>query len=66
MEAEPYNDYNPSVHKGVLVGHTDAVWDIAVHSRSPTLLSCSSDGTCRLWNPQQDDPLLLTITAKQG
>ena len=40
------------IHHGILEGHTDAVWDLAVHSSSGSLLSCSADGTCRLWSRQ--------------
>ena len=45
--------YNPSVDKGSFKGHSDAVWDLAMHPRLGLLLSCSSDRTCQLWNRWQ-------------
>lgn len=30
------------------------------------LLSCSADGTCRLWNPELKSPLLCTYRAESG
>ena len=44
---------DPFVSQGALTGHTDAVWDLAMHPSMGLLLSCSADGTCRLWNKQQ-------------
>jgi striatin 1/3/4 len=35
------------------VGHTDAVWGLALHPSKGQLLSCSADGTVRLWQPTQ-------------
>ena len=57
---------DPTVHKGVLVGHTDSVWELVVHPKSATLLSCSADGTCRLWNKDSSNPLISTIAADAG
>lgn len=53
---DPYDAYDPDVLAHVLVGHTDAIWDLAVQAanganiRHPNLLSCSADGTVRLWS----------------
>lgn len=33
------------------MAHTDAVWGLAIHSTRVQLLSCSADGTVRLWSP---------------
>ena len=35
------------------MGHTDAVWDLALHPTTGYILSCSADGSCRLWNHRQ-------------
>ena len=44
---------DPFVSQGALTGHTDAVRELAMHPSMGLLLSCSADGTCRLWNRQQ-------------
>ena len=50
----------------VLAGHTNAVWDLAVHHQQNYLLSCSADGTCRIWNPTAKTPLVNTYPASKG
>ncbi|KAJ1774131.1 1,2-dihydroxy-3-keto-5-methylthiopentene dioxygenase [Coemansia sp. RSA 1843] len=35
---------------GELVGHTDAVWDLALNARASLLASVSADATCKLWS----------------
>ncbi|XP_036439043.1 striatin-like isoform X2 [Colossoma macropomum] len=47
---DPYDSYQPSVLRGALCGHTDAVWGLVHSSAHQRLLSCSADGTVRLWN----------------
>lgn len=49
-----------------LEGHTNAVWGLSVHSSKMQLLSCSADGTVRLWSPGQKPPLLQSYTAEEG
>lgn len=49
---------DPNTHHGVLAGHKDAVWDLGVHPTTGYLLSCSADGSCRLWNHHQVNPLV--------
>ena len=44
-----------------LVAHTDAVWGLSIHSSKMNLLSCSADGTVRLWSPSSKSPLLNTF-----
>lgn len=46
-----------------LVGHTDAIWGLSLHSHKLHLLSCSADGSVRLWNPQSKTPLLSAFTS---
>jgi len=59
-----FGSYDPSVAGETLVAHTDAVWDLAVQPETDRLLSCSADGTCRLWNPELKSPLLCTYKAE--
>uniref|UniRef100_A0A674ELD2 Striatin, calmodulin binding protein n=1 Tax=Salmo trutta TaxID=8032 RepID=A0A674ELD2_SALTR len=47
---DPYDSYEPSVLRGALLGHTDSVWGVVYSSAHQRLLSCSGDGTVRLWN----------------
>lgn len=47
----PYHDVR--ARQFALVGHTDAVWSLAAHPyyrNSPLLVSCSADGTAKIWN----------------
>ncbi|KAK7901967.1 hypothetical protein WMY93_018736 [Mugilogobius chulae] len=47
---DPYDSYDPSVLRGALSGHTDSVWGLVYSSAHQRLLSCSADGTVRLWD----------------
>ncbi|KAI5710277.1 hypothetical protein M8J75_007225 [Diaphorina citri] len=53
---DPYDSYDPGVHSGCLEGHTDAVWGLTIHSQCLQLLSCSADGTVKLWSPAAQSP----------
>uniref|UniRef100_A0A5F9D9U4 Striatin n=1 Tax=Oryctolagus cuniculus TaxID=9986 RepID=A0A5F9D9U4_RABIT len=55
---DPYDSYDPSVLRGPLLGHTDAVWGLAYSAAHQRLLSCSADGTLRLWNTAEAAPAL--------
>ncbi|XP_048125379.1 striatin-like isoform X2 [Alosa alosa] len=55
---DPYDSYEPSVLRGALCGHTDAVWGLVYSSAHQRLLSCSADGTVRLWNASNTSPAL--------
>lgn len=57
---------DPSVLSNSLLGHTDAVWGLSLHSQKLHLLSSSADGTVRLWNPQSKSPLLSIFTSEPG
>ncbi|XP_020732456.1 striatin-3 isoform X4 [Odocoileus virginianus] len=57
---DPYDTYEPNVLAGTLVGHTDAVWGLAYSGIKNQLLSCSADGTVRLWSPQEKLPCICT------
>ncbi len=47
---DPYDSFDPSVLVGALQGHRDAVWGLAHHAVRNQLLSCSADGTVKLWS----------------
>uniref|UniRef100_A0A8C3PDA2 Striatin n=1 Tax=Chrysemys picta bellii TaxID=8478 RepID=A0A8C3PDA2_CHRPI len=55
---DPYDSYDPSVLRGAFVGHTDAVWGLVYSGAHQRLLSCSSDGTVRLWKASEIAPAL--------
>ncbi|XP_048863466.1 striatin-like isoform X2 [Brienomyrus brachyistius] len=55
---DPYDSYEPSVLRGELCGHTDAVWGLVYSSAHHRLLSCAADGTVRLWNAADTSPAL--------
>ncbi|KAL0266514.1 UNVERIFIED_CONTAM: hypothetical protein PYX00_009027 [Menopon gallinae] len=61
---DPYDSYDPSVLTQSLSGHFDAVWGLSVHSTKPHLLSCSADGTVKLWAPHIKDTLLNTFESR--
>jgi len=48
---DPYDTYDASVMFNVLEGHKDAVWSLRYSSTRGQLLSCSADGTVKLWAP---------------
>ncbi|MEQ2178423.1 Striatin-3, partial [Goodea atripinnis] len=50
-----------SVLAGSLLGHTDAVWGLAYSGIKNRLLSCSADGTVKLWNPVEKEPCISTF-----
>uniref|UniRef100_A0A672M0X3 Striatin-3 n=1 Tax=Sinocyclocheilus grahami TaxID=75366 RepID=A0A672M0X3_SINGR len=54
---------DPSVLAGTLLGHSDAVWGLAYSGIKNRLLSCSADGTIKLWNPQEKSPCLSTFNS---
>ncbi|KAM3918633.1 striatin-3 isoform 2-T2 [Leptodactylus fuscus] len=62
---DPYDTYDPSVLAGTLVGHTDAVWSLAHSGVKDRLLSCSADGTVRLWNPPESVPCVGTYNGNK-
>ncbi|KAM7409010.1 hypothetical protein PAMA_002636 [Pampus argenteus] len=55
---DPYDSYDPSVLRGELCGHTDSVWGLVYSSTHQRLLSCSADGTVRLWDANSTSPAL--------
>ncbi|XP_077437863.1 striatin-like isoform X2 [Vanacampus margaritifer] len=55
---DPYDSYDSSVLRGELCGHTDSVWGLVYSSTHQRLLSCSADGTVRLWDANSTSPAL--------
>ncbi|XP_075883965.1 striatin-3 [Nelusetta ayraudi] len=58
---DPYDTYDPSVLAGSWTGHADAVWGLAYSGIKNRLLSCSADGTVKLWNPTEKNPCISTF-----
>lgn len=56
----------PSVLQGALYGHTDAVWGLVYSSAHQRLLSCSADGTLRLWDTTNTSPSLTVFNERGG
>jgi len=48
----------------VLEGHTDAVWQLVISGQK--LLSCSSDGSIRLWDSNLTQSLQSTFNSMFG
>ncbi|XP_069714479.1 striatin-3 isoform X5 [Phaenicophaeus curvirostris] len=62
---DPYDTYEPNVLAGTLVAHTDAVWGLSYSGVKNHLLSCSADGTIRLWNPPEKMPCICTYNGEK-
>ncbi|KAK2145167.1 hypothetical protein LSH36_697g00020 [Paralvinella palmiformis] len=62
---DPYDSFDPSVLQDTLDAHTNAVWGLSIHSSRMQLLSCSADGTIRLWSPGTKSPLLNTFRVEE-
>ncbi|KII88898.1 hypothetical protein PLICRDRAFT_40536 [Plicaturopsis crispa FD-325 SS-3] len=45
-----YAPYDETRARGELVGHTDAVWDLALVRDESTLVSCGAEGTVKVWD----------------
>uniref|UniRef100_A0A667XLK5 Striatin n=1 Tax=Myripristis murdjan TaxID=586833 RepID=A0A667XLK5_9TELE len=61
---DPYDSYEPTVLRGALCGHTDSVWGLVYSSAHHRLLSCSADGTVRLWNAADASPALAVFNER--
>lgn len=51
---DPYDQFDPEILYTTLHGHTNAVWGLSVLSSKQQLLSCSADGTIKLWVPHSE------------
>lgn len=45
-----YAPYDETRVRGELIGHTDAVWDLALVKDENTLVSCGAEGTVKVWD----------------
>jgi len=45
-----YAPYDETRARGELVGHTDAVWDLALVRDESTLISCGAEGKVKVWD----------------
>lgn len=45
-----YAPYDETCPRGELIGHTDAVWDLALVRDESTLISCGSEGVVKVWD----------------
>lgn len=57
---------DPSVLRGALSGHTDSVWGLVYSSAHQRLLSCSADGTVRLWDANTTSPALAVFNENKS
>ncbi|EMP32202.1 Striatin-3, partial [Chelonia mydas] len=64
-EPKPQGFSQPNVLAGTLIAHTDAVWGLAYSGIKNHLLSCSADGTIRLWNPPEKLPCICTYNGEK-
>lgn len=45
-----YAPYDETRARGELIGHTDAVWDLALAKDEGTLISCGAEGAVKVWD----------------
>lgn len=45
-----YAPYDHTAVRGELIGHTDAVWDLALVRDEGTLISCGAEGAVKVWD----------------
>jgi striatin 1/3/4 len=45
-----YAPYDDTRSRGELIGHSDAVWDLALVHDESTLISCGADGAVKVWD----------------
>ncbi|XP_061083741.1 striatin-like isoform X1 [Conger conger] len=64
-DIDPYDSYESSVLRGALCGHSDAVWSLVYSAPHQRLLSCSADGTVRLWDASNTEPALAIFNEDQ-
>jgi striatin 1/3/4 len=62
---DPYDSFDPGILSKTMSDHTDAVWGLSLHGQKTQLLSCSADGTVKLWDPSSKTPLLESFSSEQ-
>ncbi|XP_067830940.1 striatin-3-like [Heptranchias perlo] len=50
LNTDPYDTYDDTILSRTLNGHTNTVWGLAFSIPKNRLISCSADGTVRLWD----------------
>ncbi|XP_014251285.1 striatin-3 isoform X2 [Cimex lectularius] len=65
VNIDPYDSYESTVLRNKLIGHTDAVWRLVTNPHKQQLLSCSADGTLKVWSPESKTPLVQTYSSEQ-
>lgn len=61
---DPYDSFEPEVLSASLEGHSDAIWCISVNNTRQQLVSCSADGSVKLWSPNSKLALLNTFVSE--
>lgn len=56
---------DPDIQRGILEGHTDAIWDLVLNQSNGLLASASADGRCILWDPVNSSQVKC-ITSEEG
>ncbi|KAL8279921.1 hypothetical protein RQP46_007771 [Phenoliferia psychrophenolica] len=62
VSSEPYGPFDPSLHLASLAAHSNAVWALALvgPAARPRLASAGADGAVKIWDIEQDEPILRT------
>ena len=53
------------IQKGVLEGHSDAIWGLVFNQSNGLLASASADGHCILWDPVNSSQIK-SIVSEEG
>jgi striatin 1/3/4 len=60
-ERELYAPFDAGMRLARFEGHTDAIWDVALHPLRPVLATASADGTVKVWSTDDlSSPLKLS------
>ncbi|XP_072405481.1 striatin-3-like isoform X1 [Chiloscyllium punctatum] len=65
LNIDPYDTYDESILSRTLNGHTDTVWGLAFNIPKNRLISCSADGTVRLWDATASPACVSTYTREK-
>ena len=61
-----YSPYEAATSQGELVGHTDAVWGVALLREGSILVSCGADGMVKVWDVGTSRPGSLRLSWGYG
>ncbi|XP_049826044.1 striatin-3 isoform X2 [Aethina tumida] len=62
---DPYDLFEPDILSTTLQGHSDAIWGLSVLNSRQHVISCSADGSVKLWAPHSKVQYLNTFTSEQ-